>query len=421
MEKETDNKIIENSKKKDSTKKNNISEDDFWNDKMELNIDFTQYNNINNNINISTPNNHNKESIIKDNLIKDPNVSIIIKKVQKMNMNLNNYYNIISKSSKKNKSNSKIKLHYNSSMSNIKSSDLKNERFSKLYEEGIISMKRREEQSMEAKIKKENEYKKYSYSPLFIKNKRNIKNNGNKKEGKKDIEKIKKEEKTDRIRCNDIYERNKLWKKTIEDKNTKQRLLEKKKTETNIKFKPAINDCIMKTDEDFINKNSIEYQAFIDKINFKKNKENIFNVYGKNQRNNIIPKNNIKTNKNKTKNSFGIVNKKNVNNNNIDKIQKINQNKEMKKLKSFNNRNIFNINNCRKQYGLSDFFNSNYDTLINNDNDKDGDYINGFLSSKKVQDYNELYFRQDIFNHPVELKNGIKQTYFTFNDALLKK
>jgi hypothetical protein len=301
-------------------------------------------------------------------------------------------------------------------MSNIKSSDVKNERFSKLYEEGLISMKRREEQSMEAKIKKENEYKKYSYSPLFIKNKRNIKNNGNKKEGKKDIEKIKKEEKTDRIRCNDIYERNKLWKKTIEDKNTKQRLLEKKKTETNIKFKPAINDCIMKTDEDFINKNSIEYQAFIDKINFKKNKENIFNVYGKNQRNNIIPKNN-----NKTKNSFGIVNKKNANNNNIDKIQKINQNKEMKKLKSFNNRNIFNINNCRKQYGLSDFFNSNYDTLINNDNDKDGDYINRFLSSKKVQDYNELYFRQDIFNHPVELKNGIKQTYFTFNDALLKK
>ena len=61
-------------------------------------------------------------------------------------------------------------------------------------------------------------------------------------------------------------------------------MLKKKNTEAKIKFKPIINDCIMKTDEEFINKNSIEYQAFIDKINVKKNKENI---YGKNKNENI--------------------------------------------------------------------------------------------------------------------------------------
>ena len=423
MEKETDKEIIKNSQNNESNKKDNISEDDFWNDKIELNINFDQYNNINNNSNISTPKNHDEKTIQKDTITKEPNNSVIMKRIQKLKMGLSNYNNIASKSSKWHKT----KLHKSASVSNMKSNNIKLKRFNKLYEEGLISMKKRMEQSMEAKIKKENEYKQYSYSPIFCKRVPKFKNNDKQKNEKQTMETNKKEQKSDRTIYNDIYERNKLWKKTIEEKNT-QRILEKKKTETKIKFKPSINDCIMKTDEDFINKNSIEYQAFIDKINVKKNKENIYNAYSNSQRNsyNIYSNNNINNNNNnKIKYTLGMTDKRIVKNNKNKSSKMIKNNKirEMNKKKSFNNRNVFNINNCRKIYGLCDFFNSNdYETIINKDKDRENmNNINGLLSCKKAQDVNQLYFGQDIYNRQLESKKGVKQTYFTFNDALMKK
>ncbi len=420
MEKETDKEIIKNSQNNESNKKDNISEDDFWNDKIELNINFDQYNNINNNSNISTPKNHDEKTIQKDTITKEPNNSVIMKRIQKLKMGLSNYNNIASKSSKWHKT----KLHKSASVSNMKSNNIKLKRFNKLYEEGLISMKKRMEQSMEAKIKKENEYKQYSYSPIFCKRVPKFKNNDKQKNEKQTMETNKKEQKSDRTIYNDIYERNKLWKKTIEEKNT-QRILEKKKTETKIKFKPSINDCIMKTDEDFINKNSIEYQAFIDKINVKKNKENIYNAYSNSQRNSYNIYNNNNINNNKKKYSLGMTDKRIVKNNKnkSNKMIKNNKIREMNKKKSFNNRNVFNINNCRKIYGLCDFFNSNdYETIINKDKDRENmNNINGLLSCKKRQDVNQLYFGQDLYNRQLESKKGVKQTYFTFNDALMKK
>ena len=183
----------------------------------------------------------------------------------------------------------------------------------------------------------------------------------------------------------------------------------------------------MKTDEDFINKNSIEYQAFIDKINVKKNKENIYNAYSNSQRNsyNIYSNNNINNNNNKMKYSLGMTDKRIVKNNKnkSNKMIKNNKIREMNKKKSFNNRNVFNINNCRKIYGLCDFFNSNdYETIINKDKDRENmNNINGLLSCKKGQDVNQLYFGQDLYNRQLESKKGVKQTYFNFNDALMKK
>lgn len=399
MEKKTDNikkQITENNLKKN---KDNIIEDDFWDDNIELNNDFKKYNI---NININTPK---QNIIIKDNKIKDTNTSIILKKIQKDKVYYNNYFNKKAKSSKK--PNSKIKLHKCSSASNVSSKNMKNKRFNKLYEEGLISIKKRMEKSMEEKIKRENEYKNYSYSPVLYTHSPLGKNHKkNKNNEKKTTESNKKKIIINKNKFNDIYERNKKWKETIEDRNIKQRMLKKKNTETKIKFKPIINDCIMKTDEEFINKNSIEYQAFIDKINVIKNKENI---YGKNQKKNNVYRygNNIKT-KNKPKYSLEFKNK----NKNVLKDNKI---KEMNKIKSFNNRKIFNINKCRKKYGLSEFFNiNNYDTIINKDNG------NGLNSNNKELDVNELYFKQQIFNNQLESSIGIKQTCFNFNDALLK-
>ena len=152
----------------------------------------------------------------------------------------------------------------------------------------------------------------------------------------------------------------------------------KKNTEIKRKVKPSINDSIMKTDESFINKNSIEYQAFIDKIKLKKNKENI---YGKN---NDRKNNNLYDNKIKCSIEF---NKRN--------IIKDNKVKEMKKFKSFNNREIYNIGICRKKYRLNEFFNSgDYETILNKNNDKNYFMMNKDknLYNKKNLDMNELFF-----------------------------
>ena len=164
-----------------------------------------------------------------------------------------------------------------------------------------------------------------------------------------------------------------------------------------------IKYCIMKIDDSFINKNSIEYQAFIEKVKIIKNKENI---YGKNQRNNLIF---VKI---KTKCSMELKKRNIIKNNKI---------KEMNRFKSFNNREVFNICNCRKKYGLNDFFNSNdYET---NKNNKNNNFIcneNDLLSDKKNSDMNELFFKQQIFNSSHEPTDKMRQTCFNFNDALLK-
>ena len=378
MQKKRIIKLNKNSAKESNKKNDNINkEDEFWDDKCELNEEF-QKNNINKN---------KKKEIIKDkNNIKEINSSIIINKALNDKIRYNNYF-IKMKNDKK--INNKIKIQ--------KSKSAVKNRFNKLFLEGIISLKKRLQKSMEQKIEKENEYQKYSFSPKLYNHSSSHKKNKNQRQSidniKKNIFKKKK---------NDIYERNKKWKKDIEDKKTKQRILMKKKTEVKRKVKPTINDSIMKTDESFINKNSIEYQAFIDKVKLMKNKENI---YGKNER----KKNNLYDNKIKYSIEF---NERN--------IIKNNKGKEMKKFKSFNNREIYNIGICRKKYRLNDFFNSgDYETIINKNKDKNN-FMNNkdkYLYNKKDLDMNELFFKQYIFK---STESEMKQSCFNFNDAILK-
>ena len=381
-------RVNEKLKYKEEKKSDNLELSDFWDDKIE----FT--NNIKNN-NIKT-NKHN--NIKKKDNNKNINSSIIINKVNDAKIHYNNYCNKITKNSKV----AKNKIQKSRSEINLFPKNLNNKRFYKLYSDGLLSMKIRIEKSMEEKRKKENEYKNYSYSPKLNSHSPIIRNKSNKKE-KQFIEKNNNIKSKNKIKNNDIYERNKKWKKTIEEKNIKKILLKSKNIETKKNFKPMINDCIMKTDESFINKNSIEYQAFIEKVKIIKNKENI---YGKNQRNNLIFV------KNKTKCSIELKKRNIIKNNKI---------KEMNRFKSFNNREVFNICNCRKKYGLNDFFNSNdYET---NKNNKNNNFIfneNDLLSDKKNSDMNELFFKQQIFNSSHEPTDKMRQTCFNFNDALLK-
>ena len=385
MQKKRIIKLNKNSTKESIKKNDNIiKEDEFWEDKFEINEDF-QKNNINKN--------KQKEIIKNKNNIKDINSSIIINKALNDKIRYNNYF-IKMKNDKK--LNNKIKIQ--------KSKSASKNRFNKLYLEGLISIKKRLQKSMEQKIEKENEYKKYSFSPKLYNHSSSHKKNKNQRQS---IDNIKKN--IFKNNKNDIYERNKKWKKAIEDKKTKQRILMKKNTEVKRKVKPSINDSIMKTDESFINKNSIEYQAFIDKVKLMKNKENI---YGKNERNSNLYKNN------KIKYSIELKKRNIIKNNKI---------KEMKKFKSFNNREIYNINICRKKYGLNEFFNSNnYETILCQNNDKNNfNYNNKFLINQRDLDMNEQFFIQQIFKSSetdsINTINSImRQSCFNFNDALKK-
>ena len=382
-------KVNKQIKYNEEKKSDNIEIEEFWEDKIEFVNNFKK-----NNIKKKKQNN------LKNNDIsKNINSSIIIKNANNTIIHYNNYYNEITKKNKIQKN----KKHKSSSEINLLSKNINNKRFYKLYSEGLLSMKIRIEKSIEEKRKKDNEYKNYSYSPKLNTHSPLNRIKINKKE-RQSIDKNNINIKpNNEIKKNDIYERNKKWKKTIEEKNIKKRILKSKKLETKKIFKPLINDCIMKTDESFINKNSIEYQAFIEKVKIIKSKENI---YTKNQRNNLIFR------KNKTNYSIGVKKR------NIIKNKKI---KAMNKFKSFNNREVFNICNCRKKYGLNDFFNSNdYKTNKNNKNNK---YIckeNYLLSNEKKPDMNELFFKQQIFNSSHEQTDKMRQTCFNFNDALLK-
>ena len=359
------------------------SKNDFWGDDIKLN-NYSQKDNIK----INNKNNFNNK-----NIIKNINSTIIIKKSKDEKTHYQYYFNRLTKRKKK-----KInKIQKSCSEANLFPKNFENKRYNKLYFEGLISMKVKLEKSMEEKRKKDDEYKNYSYSPILYTHSSKIKNekkkNQNKSINKNNNNKLNLK---NRNKLNDIYERNKIWKQNIEAKN-KKKILKTKKIETNAKFTPSINDCIMKTDESFINKNSIEYQAFIEKLNLKQIKENL---YAKNQRNNF------RYDKNKIKNSIEVKKKNAINNN---------KNREMKRFRSFNNREIYNIFNCRKKYGLNDFFNGNeYETTSNNYFFND----NELLPNKKL-DLNDLFFRQKILNSPpLELSN--RQTCFNFNDALFK-
>ena len=229
---------------------------------------------------------------------------ISFSKSQKINLNniLKEREMIKEQKLKEAKEKTLFKLNNNTYKPNVKNN--KRKWIDKLYENGLNSMKQKEEKAKNAKLKNENEYLKYSFSPLinhnysytnFYKSKnystnntyinnRNLNLNTNTKRNKTNNKSSKSFSKTS------IYERNKKWKDLIEEKKTKlkNKLKNKLINETDYCFTPSLNNNIMETDISFIGKNMIEYETFLDKYNYSKYKKKLDKVIYR--RINIPPK-----------------------------------------------------------------------------------------------------------------------------------
>ena len=135
------------------------------------------------------------------------------------------------------------------------------EKSNELYMKGIQDMKRKEKTYNENLLKKKEEYKNYSYHPKISKTYSN--NLETKEKNKKNIIK------------EDIYTKNKEWKKRLEkENNTKKKKydeIENKK----YTFKPEINKLNMQNDVPFIMKNIQQMNDYVNKRRkiLKKQKE----------------------------------------------------------------------------------------------------------------------------------------------------
>lgn len=168
----------------------------------------------------------------------------------------------------------------------------------KLYEKGINSIRKKEEIIRNQKIKLDNEYLKYSYSPLlnsnytytnFYKTKNSSKNSSITTNRNNTNIKSKNKENLSEFKTS-VYDRNKKWRELIEQKKNKlkSQLNDNSLDESNYRFSPDLNNNIMKTDISFIGKHIIEYESFMDKFNYKKYKNKLDKVNYR--KSNIPPK-----------------------------------------------------------------------------------------------------------------------------------
>ena len=231
----------------------------------------------------------NSEKIAKKIKIKSKDRLLSLSANQKKNLN-----NIIQKKELIKERNLKeinekklFKMNNNTYKPHIK--DNKRKWVDKLYENGINSMKIKEEKTKKEKIKKEKEYLKYSYSPSInrnysytniFKNKSYSTNKSNIK-SKRTINSNRNENKSNNNNLSfcktDIYERNKKWKNLIEEKNNKLKTKLKNNilNDSDYCFTPNLNNNIMETDISFIGKHMIEYETFLDRYNYTKYKKNL--------------------------------------------------------------------------------------------------------------------------------------------------
>ena len=143
-----------------------------------------------------------------------------------------------------------------------------------LYNKGIEQILKREQIYQESKLKKEEEYKKYSFKPK-LNNKSNVVelnyiNNSftkskSKNNTKKNIEK----------KINDIYRKQYDWKRKLENKNMKKREDINKEEIKHCTFKPEISHLNIENDEKFILKNLQQMNDYVIKRRniIKKQKE----------------------------------------------------------------------------------------------------------------------------------------------------
>ena len=145
-----------------------------------------------------------------------------------------------------------FKLNNNKYIPNVKNNTRK--RCTELYLKGLNSIKQKEQNFLDHKKIKETEYKKYSYSPIL--------NHPLKKSNSSVF--------TNYFGNNtnlNIYERQKKWKENIDIKNKRKKNEKECISIESLNFSPVLNSQILKTDISFINKNSIEYTTFLQKIN----------------------------------------------------------------------------------------------------------------------------------------------------------
>ena len=156
---------------------------------------------------------------------------------------------------------------YKKKVTNL-SSSCGNEKSNELYMRGLEDMKRKEKTYNENLLKKKEEYKNYSYHPKISKtysNNLGAKGKKNKKEKDKNIE--------------DIYTKNKEWKKRLEKENTTKKKKYDEIENKKYTFKPEINKLNMNNDVSFIMKNIQQMNDYVNrrrKILKKKKEEEIY-------------------------------------------------------------------------------------------------------------------------------------------------
>ena len=235
-----------------------------------------------------------------------------------------------------------------------------NEKSNELYMRGMQDMKRKEKTYNENLLKKKEEYKNYSYHPKISKTYSN--NFGNKGKKNKNME--------------DIYTKNKEWKKRLEKENNKKKKKYDEIENKKYTFKPEINKLNMENDVPFIMKNIQQMNDYVNKRrkilkkqkeeeNYKKRKLGL-DANNYNVKTTIPKKFELKTEQrcksNKKERDINLLNK------NIKKKDEFynnalimaNKNVKIKNNKGFSVLNMGDMEECKNNYWNDNNYNYNY-------------------------------------------------------------
>ena len=255
---------------------------------------------------------------------------------------------------------------YKKKVSNI-SPSCGTEKSNELYMKGMQDMKRKEKTYNENLLKKKEEYKNYSYHPKISKTYSNNFGNDKKNKKEKNVE--------------DIYTKNKEWKKRLEKENTTKKKKFDEIENKKYTFKPEINKLNMQNDVPFIMKNIKQMNDYVNKRrkvlkkkteeeNYKKRKlglnANNFNIKT------TIPKGfDLKTEQrsksNKKERDINVFNKimKKKDEFYNQALQLAKQNNKIKKTKNFTGLNMEG-EECKNNFWNDNSFYSNSKTKIGN-------------------------------------------------------
>ena len=239
----------------------NDTNDSIYNRKRTLSRENIIYQNYNNSRFTYRPK-INKKSKLIANKLEPSNLRITRKKINYSNYiedkTVIDYYSNLFKD----KNNFNLKKKINNNVSPSCGNDKSNE----LYMKGMQDIKRKEQTYNENQQKKEEEYKNYPFKPQIIKN---YSSGGLKINFKKKINK------------DDMYNKNKEWKKRVEDENISKKKKYEEIENKKYTFKPEINHLNIQNDVPFIMKNIQQMNDYVNKrrkiLEQKKEEENYKN------------------------------------------------------------------------------------------------------------------------------------------------